>query len=249
MTTAIRDCFKEKNSVAERTRSIGIMNRIATQTRKPWSCILFDLDGTITDSAPGIIGRLSRTLNALGRAVPDPDELAHFVGPPILEGFKIVAGMNEKEAREALVVYRSLVAEESPHDDSVTFPGMVGLIRFINKAGIPVALTTSKAERQANRILEHLELHNQFSVVVGASDDETRSSKADVIAEALGRLRAKGISVENLVLVGDRIHDVEGAHDHNIPTIMVEWGYGSPSEAADALAVVHSVDQLRELLL
>lgn len=217
--------------------------------RKPWSCILFDLDGTITDSAPGIIGRLSRTLIAMGYPVPAPAELVHFVGPPILEGFELVAGMNETEAKKALLVYRGLAASEGPQDDAVTFPGMVGLIKFLHKAGIPLAITTSKSEVQAHRILEHLELEHAFAVITGASEDETRSAKADVIDEALVRLRAANVDLSHLVLVGDRIHDMEGAAQHGIPPIMVEWGYGSPAEAAGAIAIVHSVDQLRALLV
>ncbi|MCU1477337.1 MAG: haloacid dehalogenase [Subtercola sp.] len=216
---------------------------------KPWSCILFDLDGTITDSAPGIIGRLSRTLIAMGYPVPAPAELVQFVGPPILEGFELVAGMDEEEAQKALLVYRGLAASEGPQDDAVTFPGMVGLVKFLHKAGIPLAITTSKSEVQAHRILNHLELEHAFVVITGASEDESRSSKADVIDEALVRLREKNIDLSNLVLVGDRVHDMEGAAEHGIPPIMVEWGYGSPAEAAGAIAIVHSVDQLRALLI
>jgi phosphoglycolate phosphatase len=221
------------------------MTNTAASPQKPWSCILFDLDGTVTDSAPGIIGRLSRTLVALGRPVPLPAELVKFVGPPILEGFELVAGMNEAEALEALGIYRGLAASEGPAADAVTFPGMVGLVRFLNKAGIPLAITTSKSEVQVHRILEHLGLETAFVTITGASEDETRSAKADVIAEALNRLREAGVDLTNLVLVGDRIHDMEGAAEHGIPPIMVEWGYGSPAEAAGAIAVVHSVDQLR----
>ena len=217
--------------------------------QKPWSCILFDLDGTITDSAPGIIGRLRRTLEAMGRPVPLPAELVAFVGPPILEGFRDVASMDEAEAKEALVVYRALAAAEGPQGDSTVYPGMLGLIRSLHAAGIPLAITTSKSEVQANRILTHLEVADCFAVICGSSEDETRSAKADVIEEALRRLRAQHVDLSNLVIVGDREHDIQGAAAHGVPAIMVEWGYGSPAEAVGAIAVVHSVDQLRDRLL
>jgi phosphoglycolate phosphatase len=216
---------------------------------KPWSCILFDLDGTITDSAPGIIGRLGRTLAAMGRPVPLPAELVAFVGPPILEGFRDVAGMNEEEAREALGIYRGLAASEGPQDDARVFPGMLGLVRSLHDAGVPLALATSKAESQALRILEHLAVLDCFAVVCGSSEDETRSAKKDVVEEALRRLREQQVDLSNLVMVGDRSHDVEGAAHHGVPAIMVEWGYGSPAEAVGAIGVVHSVDQLRAELL
>ncbi|TAJ48316.1 MAG: HAD family hydrolase [Herbiconiux sp.] len=216
---------------------------------KPWSCILFDLDGTITDSAPGIIGRLSRTLEAMGRPIPAPTELLAFVGPPILDGFRDVADMNEEEAKEALGVYRALAASEGPADDSVVYPGMLGLIRALHAAAVPLALATSKGESQAIRIIEHLGVTECFTVICGSSEDETRSAKKDVVEETLRRLREQSIDLSNLVMVGDRSHDIEGAAHHGVPAIMVEWGYGSPAEASGAIAIVHSVDQLREKLL
>ncbi len=216
---------------------------------KPWSCILFDLDGTITDSAPGIIGRLSRTLQAMGRPVPLPAELVAFVGPPILEGFRDVAAMNEDEAKEALQVYRGLAAKEGPQDDAAVFPGMLGLVRAIHATGVPMAIATSKSEVQALRILDHLHIDDCFAVICGSSEDETRSAKADVVEEALRRLREQQIDLSNIVMVGDREHDVKGAGAHGVPAIMVEWGYGSPAEALGAIAVVHSVDQLRSKLI
>jgi len=216
---------------------------------KPWSCILFDLDGTITDSAPGIIGRLSRTLEAMGRPIPAPTELLAFVGPPILDGFRDVADMNDDEAKEALGVYRALAAAEGPGDDSVVYPGMLGLIRALHSAGVPLALATSKGESQAVRIIEHLGVTDCFTVICGSSEDETRSAKKDVVEEAIRRLREQHIDLSNLVMVGDRSHDIEGAAHHGVPAIMVEWGYGSPAEAVGAIAIVHSVDQLREKLL
>lgn len=216
---------------------------------KPWSCILFDLDGTITDSAPGIIGRLSRTLQALGRPIPAPAELVAFVGPPILDGFRDVASMNDAEAKEALAVYRGLAASDGPGDDAAVYPGMLGLIRAIHAAGVPLALATSKSETQAVRIIEHLGVTDCFSVICGSSEDETRSAKKDVVEEAIRRLREQNVDLSNLVMVGDRSHDIEGAAHHGVPAVMVEWGYGSPAEAVGAIAVVHSVDQLREKLL
>ena len=216
---------------------------------KPWSTILFDLDGTITDSAPGILNRLARTLEALGHPVRPPTELVKFVGPPILDGFRAVADIDAAGAQEALVVYRGLAATDGPEGDSVVYPGILGILREIHAAGIPLAITTSKSEVQAVRILQHLGIADLFATITGSSEDETRSAKADVVAEALVRLRAENVDLSNMVLVGDRHHDIEGAAEHGIPTIMVEWGYGSPAEAAGAIHVVHSMDQLRAQLL
>ena len=128
-------------------------------------------------------------------------------------------------------------------------PASAGLLERLHAAGIPLALATSKPEIQATRILEHFGLAKYFDVITGATEDESRSAKADVVEEALRRLGERGVDLGHTVMVGDRQYDVEGAGAHGLPTILVEWGYGSPAEAAGAIAVVHSADQLSSLLL
>lgn len=222
-------------------------NPTLTVTRT-WTCILFDLDGTITDSAPGITKSIATTLQTLGLPIPSPAELVEYVGPPLLDSFRDFAHMSESEAREALTIYRASYHEDGAFDSAV-FPGVRGLLKRLKDAGIPLAVATSKPELQARRILDHFGLSEYFDVIAGASEDETRSAKADVVAEALRRLTEQGVDLSQTVLVGDRSHDVEGAIAHGLPTILVEWGYGSPAEAAGAIAVVHSTDQLSSLLL
>jgi phosphoglycolate phosphatase len=222
-------------------------NPTATLTRT-WTCVLFDLDGTLTDSAPGITASLTDTFTTLGRPIPDAEGLLAYVGPPLLDSFKTFAGMSELEALDALTVYRSVAEKRDIHDNAV-FPGIVGLLRSLTNAGIPLAVATSKPESRATRILEHFNLAQYFDVIAGASEDESRSSKADVVAFALQRLAAQGVDLEQTVLVGDRAYDVAGALANDLPTILVEWGYGSPAEAGGAMAIVHSTDQLRALLL
>ncbi|AGW40364.1 HAD superfamily hydrolase [Leifsonia xyli subsp. cynodontis DSM 46306] len=159
-----------------------------------------------------------------------------------------MAGLTEAGAREALSAYRVHYAEHGALDSAV-FPGVRGLLQRLSAAGVPLAVATSKPETQAVRILEHFGLAQYFEVIAGATDDESRSAKADVVAEALRRLTAADVGVGHAVMVGDRLYDVEGAAAHGLPTILVEWGYGSPAEAAGAIAVVHSTDQLSALLL
>lgn len=221
------------------------MNPTLTRT---WSAILFDLDGTITDSAPAITSSLARTFALLGRPVPSDAELLKYVGPPMLAAFREYAGMTPDEATEALAVYRADYQGVSSLDTAV-YPGLAGLLERIHAAGIPLALATSKPERNAIDILEHFDLARFFTVMVGASESETRSNKADIVAEALRRLGMEGANISAPVMVGDRSYDAEGAAANGVPAILVEWGYGSPAEAAAATAVVHSVDQLARLLL
>lgn len=221
-----------------------------TQTIAPprtWSAVLFDLDGTIVDSATDITASLAHMFTELGLDVPSDEVLRSYVGPPLLDSLRLTAGFDDAEAWEALNIYRDHYGEHVLR--SPVFPGVTGVLQRVHAAGIPIALATSKPESMARVVLDHADLSQYFTVITGASDDEELSTKADVVAEALRRLQAKGIDTTDAVMVGDRGYDTLGAAANGVPTIMVEWGYGSPAEAGDALAVVHSTDQLRSLLV
>jgi len=221
-----------------------------TQTLAPqrtWSAVLFDLDGTIVDSASDITASLAHMFTELGVDVPSDDVLRSYVGPPLLDSLRLTAGFDDAEAWEALNVYRDHYADHVLR--SPVFPGIAGVLERLHAAGVPVALATSKPESMAREVLDHAGLTRYFTEITGASDDEELSTKADVVREALRRLREQGVDVSNPVMVGDRGYDTLGAGANGVPTILVEWGYGSPAEASDAMAVVHSTDQLRNLLL
>lgn len=213
-----------------------------------WSCILFDLDGTIANSAPGITASLGFMFEELGRPVPSPAELVQYVGPPILDAFRDLAGMTPEESTQALAIYR-LHYMDSGAVNSAVFEGVPEVLRAIHRSRVPLSLATSKPEFPAAVMLDHANLTQYFDVITGASADEVRSAKPDVIAEALVRLKRIGADLSNPVMVGDRKHDVEGAATNGLPTIFVEWGYGSVEEQAGAIKVVSSPDQLIPLLL
>ncbi|GAA1057865.1 phosphatase [Agromyces luteolus] len=214
---------------------------------REWSAVLFDLDGTIIDSASEIMDSLAHMFTEMGVPVPDRETLRSYVGPPLLDSLRMTAGFSDVDAWEALNVYRDHYDDHLLH--SPVFPGVEGVLQAVQAAGLPIALATSKPESMARAVLAHTGLERYFTVIAGASDDEERSTKADVVAEALRRLDGLGLDTSDAVMVGDRGYDALGAAAHEIPTILVEWGYGSPAEAADAIAVVHSADQLRALLV
>ncbi|MCU1570236.1 MAG: haloacid dehalogenase [Naasia sp.] len=212
-----------------------------------WSCVLFDLDGTIADSAAGITSTLAHTLETMGKPVPPPAELLAFVGPPIMDGFAAL-GLNQSESQRALRLYRARYAERGAFD-SAMFPGIEETVRTLHDTGVPIALATSKPELQATRMLEHYGLADLFTFIGGASEDETRSEKADVIAYVLDNLRAERVDLSSPVMVGDRVHDVEGALANDLPVIFVQWGYGAEVEQAGSIAAVASPSELLMLLL
>ncbi|QEO09080.1 HAD hydrolase-like protein [Protaetiibacter larvae] len=211
------------------------------------TAVLFDLDGTIVDSAPGIVSSLAHTLEQLGLPVPTPAELLAWVGPPILDSFRDRAGLDHEESLRALAVYRTHYRAVGILD-AAPYPGVVDAIRAIHAAGIALSLATSKPESSATVILEGIGVIDAFDELTGATEDETRSAKADVVAEALRRLTADGFDVSGAVMVGDRILDIEGARANGLPTIFASWGYGAPAEAAGAIAVVADAGELRRAL-
>ena len=219
-------------------------------THTPWTAVLWDMDGTIVDASIGIMRRLETTLTHFGYPAPTHDELSYWIGPPLPVSFREHVGMSAAQAADAVTFYRGLVRGDAESGDARVFPGVAELIREVHAAGIPQATASSKPETQVIDLLETFGLTPFFSAVTGASADEvTLSGKADIVAEAIRRLEARGIDTSRTVLIGDRHHDVEGAAAVGIPTIFVRWGFSRPGEEEGAIAVADTAEQLRALLL
>ncbi|PPF35995.1 MULTISPECIES: HAD hydrolase-like protein [unclassified Pseudoclavibacter] len=209
----------------------------------PYTAVLWDLDGTISDSAPGILNSLRTVLSSYGLPIPSDSELLKHVGPPIHETFAAY-GLDPIEATERYrAIYR---ASESFIGDA--YPGVLQVIRDVHAAGIPQSTATSKPESSARVILESYGVADRFLTITGASDDEVRSAKADVIEEALRRLDVAGVDLSNVLMIGDRFYDVEGAAEHGVPAVYVSWGYGRLGEEAGSVAVADSAERLRAFL-
>ena len=207
--------------------------------------VIFDLDGTLTDSAEGIVASFRHALRTVGAAVPDGDLTTRIVGPPMHVTLGQM-GLGE-HADAAIAAYR---ADYTARGWAMNrpFPGVADLLADLRSAGTRLAVATSKAEPTAQRILAHFDLDGCFEVIAGASLDGVRSSKADVLAHALEQLSPLP---QRVLMIGDRHHDVEGAAAHGIDAIVVEWGYGAEDfQDANSGAVAHvaTVDELREVL-
>ena len=206
--------------------------------------ILFDLDGTLTDSAPGITACVQYALEKLGKPEPDADKLRCFVGPPLKEQFMSYAGFSEEEAVEAVRYYRERYTESGMYENSL-YPGVEELLAFLKDRGCVLAVASSKPEPFVRQILEHFHISGFFNEIVGASLDEKRTGKAEVIEEALKRLDMAS-SRQDVVMVGDRSYDILGAHECGIQCIGVGYGYGSMDELIKA-GVTYVADSVEEL--
>lgn len=216
------------------------MTRTAGDTRP--QLVIFDLDGTLTDSAAGVVSSFRHALAAVGAAVPDGDLAARVVGPPMQQTL-LGLGLGDR-AGEAMAAYRADYTASGWAMNSL-YDGISALLADLAGSGVRLAVATSKSEPTARRILEHFGIDHHFDVIAGASPDGTRAAKADVLAHALAQL---GPLPDRLVMVGDRAHDVEGADVHGIDTVVVEWGYGAGDFGrADGPTPAHSVATVAEL--
>jgi phosphoglycolate phosphatase len=218
--------------------------------RSPWTCILWDVDGTIVDASDGILRRLAITLDHFGKRAPTRGELVHWIGPPMYDSFQANVGMTPDESTEAVAFYRRLGKADGYTTGAKLFDGVGDLIRDVADAGIAQATASSKPEVQVDALMDHFDLAPCFTAIVGATPDEkTLSAKSDIVAESLRRLRVAGVDTSRPVLVGDRHHDVDGGAENGVPVIFVRWGFSWPHESAGAQASVDTVDELRRLLL
>ena len=216
-----------------------------------YTCILWDVDGTIADASAGILPRLRQVFASYGLPEPDADALSNWIGPPLLESFQERAGMRFEQAQEAVARYRALAAADGYAASVDIYPGVADVLRAVHAAGIPQATASTKPENQVQAILDHYGLTPMFTAVSGARVGEVGNTdgKAFVIAQALERLTAAGVDVSRPVLIGDRHHDVDGAAEHGIPVIFSEWGFGHPDEADGAVLRVSDADELHHALL
>ncbi|MBP2369373.1 phosphoglycolate phosphatase [Pseudonocardia parietis] len=210
--------------------------------------ILLDLDGTLVDSAPGILGSLRRAIDEAGLDVPDSALGTHLLGPPLYRSLPPILGV--EGAATVLPIYRRIYGDEDGCLDCVPYPGIETLLRALHEAGVTMALATSKAEPPAHKILAHHGWTDLFTEIVGDTRAAERPTKGAVVGEALRRLgHPSGTSAP--LMVGDRLHDVEGSAEHGLRCVGAGWGYAEPGEleAAGAATVYASADDLRVALL
>ena len=191
----------------------------------------FDLDGTLTDPGLGITNSVMYALDRFGVSVPDRRALYPFIGPPLLDSFQRYCGFSAADAKTALGYYREYFTERGIFENEV-YPGIPALLQSLRDAGRHVVMATGKPEPYAKRIAAHFGLDGCFEQIAGATMDETRTKKDEVIRYAMGLC---GVSDPSRVLmVGDREHDVLGAKKCGADCLGVLYGYGSREELTSA---------------
>jgi phosphoglycolate phosphatase len=210
-------------------------------------CIFFDLDGTLTDSGPGITASVAYALEKLGITPPEREKLRPFIGPPLLWSFAHYYGLDEDQCREGVRLYREYFTAGGMFENSV-YPGIPEAMERLRAAGFRMAVATSKPEPFSRQIISHFRLDGYIEAVCGATMDETRTEKADVIRYALATL---GAAPEESLMVGDREHDVLGARAAGVSCLGALWGYGGREELtkAGAFALAETPEDMAERIL
>ena len=195
--------------------------------------LFFDLDGTLTESAPGIMNSARYALAQYGITdVPD-STLRKFIGPPLMDSFQELFGFSSEKAREAMKKYREYFSEKGLFENSV-YEGICETLTRLKSQGKHLFVATSKPEIYTNRILEKFDLAHFFEFVGGADIEETRSEKAKIIRYVIDEACLEKERQNGLILmIGDRKHDIIGAHENEIPCCACLWGYSSPEEFAE----------------
>jgi phosphoglycolate phosphatase len=207
--------------------------------------VLFDLDGTLTESAPGIVNSIAHALDAVGAPPLTQDALLRFIGPPLIGSLRDIAGLDDAQVDAALIAYRGYFTERGMFENSV-YDGIPALLQALLDDGRRLAVTTAKPLAAAVPIVEHFNLGQYFEAVCGPETDDVHETKAAVIADALARLDV--VPSRDVVLVGDRAHDVEAARATGISCVGTLWGYGSREELAGADELAADVHELATLL-
>ena len=206
--------------------------------------ILFDLDGTLTDSGEGIMKSTIFALNHYGIEAPPEAQLRTVVGPPLTESFARF-GVPQDKVEEAVEIYRSRYIPIGRFENH-PYPGVCTLLEKLRHDGHKIYVATSKPEWMAIEILEHFDLAIYFDIICGAATDFSRNTKEAVITHLLSQCNEQVYAI----MVGDTAYDVIGAKAHSIPCVGVSWGYGSIEEMenAGAVAIANTMEHLYDLL-
>lgn len=210
--------------------------------------ILFDLDGTITDSGDGITKSVQYALKSFGISVDNLKDLNKFIGPPLKDSFKRYYNFDDEKAELGLIRYREYYADKGIYENRL-YNGIADLLEKLEKNNKKIILATSKPEVYAKEILKYFKVDNYFAFVAGADFEETRVNKGDVISYALREAKISDLS--KAIMIGDREYDIIGAKENNIKSIGVLYGYGDVIELTQARAdyIVKNTSELLNIIL
>ena len=213
----------------------------------PIRAVLFDWDGTVADTRPGIFNSVRYAIGQYGIADKPDDELRYFIGPPLYDGFEHVFGVSPELANELTDTYRVYYRDKGIFECNV-YEGVGDLLRKLHDAGVKTAVVSSKPKEYLDRLVEHFGLADHLDAVVGPAMDNHNSNKTVLVNQALKELM---LLPSTVAMIGDRHFDMEGAKAAGVNAVGVLYGYGTEEELckAGADAICDQVADLRGFLL
>lgn len=213
---------------------------------KKYKCLLFDLDGTVTDSSEGIINSIIYALEKLDVTITDKEVLKKFVGPPLMDSYKKYFAFTQKEAELGLKLFREYFSEKGIFENRL-FEGMDKLLEDLFEDGYELVLATSKPDVFAHQILKHFDIEKYFKHISACPMDEANTTKLDVIKAALEMTDIK--NKDEILMIGDTTFDVTGARICGIDSLGVLYGTDTAEELKNATYLARNVNEIREILL
>lgn len=212
-----------------------------------YDLVLFDLDGTLTASHPGVINSIRTVLEKMGKPIPADEVICRFIGPPMQWSFPHLCNFSEEETMRGIELFREVYNTKGIYENSC-YPHILELLAALKKNGIKVCVATSKPQSAAEIVVGHFGILEYTDFISGASEDERSHSKSDLIRKGM---EACGVPAGRSVMIGDTRFDVQGAVGAGIDCIGVLYGYGSREEMEEAgcSVFVKDVPELQKLLL
>ena len=213
-----------------------------------YEVVIFDLDGTLTDSKLGITKSIQYALKKYGLDIENLDELIKFIGPPLMESFSKYYLFSEKKSREALEYYREYYTKKGMFENAV-YHGIETLLKQLKIQGEILCVATVKPTKFTEIILKHFKLIKYFDIVIGSEFDGSRSSKTELIKEVIEQSKVNSLS--KFIMVGDREQDIIGARENGISVAAVTYGYGAKEELENLKPdyLAQSILELSNILL
>lgn len=212
-----------------------------------YNVILFDLDGTLTDPLEGITNSALYALDKMKIDAGNTASFNKFIGPPLRTSFQDYYSLSAEDASRAVELYREYYSVRGMFENKV-YAGIPELLATLKQEGKKLFVATTKATFFAEKVLQHFQLSDYFSLIIGSNLDGTRSAKSEIIKCILDTL--PGVPKDSVVMVGDRLFDIDGARANGIDSIGLTYGFGTREEleAARADYLVSSVAQLKMIL-
>lgn len=215
---------------------------------KNFRTVLFDLDGTLTDSSPGILNSVKYALDKMGWEIPDDSVLNKFLGPPLTDSFSEFCGMDGEQSYNAAAVYRERYRDYCVIENSL-YEGIYDVLERLMGAGKILAVATTKPENMAEKIVSHFGIRKFFTAICGSAPDGTNGKKAGIIRNALEKCGENDLG--QAIMIGDRFHDIEGAKEAGIASVGALYGYGNRSELEQCGAdyIAESPEEIVKIIL